>query len=502
MENNDTMNDQSRVRRDKMQELRDEGIAPFGHRYERDAMAGDLHAKYDGKSKEELEDLKATATIAGRVMAKRGSGKTGFADIQDRTGRIQVYVRQDVLGDKDYEVFDRLTDLGDIVGITGEVIKTNSGELTLRVTKYTFLSKALRPLPDKFHGLQNKEAVYRQRYLDLITNKESFDRFMARTKIIAAIRKYMDDHGFIEVQTPILQTQAGGAEARPFVTHQNALNIDMYLRIATELYLKRLIVGGQERVYELGPDFRNEGMDHKHNPEFTMIETYAAYFDFNDVMDETEGIYKAAAHAVAPDGKVTYQGTELDFNKPFRRLHMVDAVKEYSGVDFWKKMSDEDARKLAKEHGVEVENWFTVGHVIAAFFDKYCEDKMVQPTFIYGHPTAISPLAKKNADDPRFTDRFELYICGNEGANAYTELNDPIDQRQRFENQDKERAEGNEEAHGIDEDYLKAMEYGMPPTGGLGIGIDRLIMFLTDAPSIRDVILFPTLRPDEQQDIK
>lgn len=494
MANNETMNDQFRVRREKMQALSDAGIAPFGHRFERNTMAGDLHAKFDGMSKEEVAEAKAVVTLAGRIMAKRGSGKTGFADLQDRSGRVQIYVRKDVLGDKDYEVFDHLTDIGDIVGVTGDVIKTDSGELTLRVTEYTFLSKALRPLPDKFHGLQDKEAIYRQRYLDLTTNRDSLDRFIKRTKIIAAIRKYMDDNGFIEVQTPILQIQAGGAEARPFITHQNAMNIDMYLRIATELYLKRLIVGGLERVYELGPDFRNEGMDKKHNPEFTMIETYAAYFDFQDVMDETEGIYKAAAHAVSPDGKVTYQGTELDFGKPFRRLHMVDAIKEYTGIDFWQPMTDEEARQLAREHNVEVEDYYTVGHVIAEFFDEFCEDHMIQPTFIYGHPTAISPLAKKNADDPRFTDRFELYICGNEGANAYTELNDPIDQRERFEAQDSEREAGNEEAHGVDEDYLKAMEYGMPPTGGLGIGIDRLVMFLTDAPSIRDVILFPTMR--------
>ncbi|KRN89263.1 lysyl-trna synthetase [Ligilactobacillus ceti DSM 22408] len=492
------MNDQFRIRREKMQELRDEGIEPFGHRFERDAMAADLHTKYDDKTKEELIELGLTATVAGRLMAKRGSGKAGFAELQDRSGRIQLYVRKDVVGEDLYHIFRR-ADLGDHVGITGDIIKTNTGELTIKATDITFLSKALRPLPDKFHGLKDVEQVYRQRYLDLLTNEESRQRFLNRTKIISAIRKYLDSNGFIEVETPILQVQAGGAAARPFITHQNALNIDMYLRIAVELYLKRLIVGGLERVYEIGRNFRNEGVDTSHNPEFTMIETYAAYFDYQDVMDECEGIIKASAAVVSEDSKVMYQGHELDFGKPFKRIHMIDAIKEQTGVDFWKEMTIEEARQIATDNHVEYEEYWSVGHIINEFFEEFCEDKMIEPTFVYGHPVEISPLAKKNEEDPRFTDRFELFILGMECANAYTELNDPIDQRARFEAQDAERTSGNDEAHGVDEDYLEAMEYGMPPTGGLGIGIDRLVMFLTDAKSIRDVLYFPTMRPEDKK---
>lgn len=373
------------------------------------------------------------------------------------------------------------------------------GELTIKVTDVTFLSKALRPLPDKFHGLQNVEQIYRQRYLDLISNRDSFDRFLKRSKIISAIRGYLDEHRFLEVETPVLHNQAGGAAARPFITHHNALDIKLYLRIALELHLKRLIVGGMERVYEIGRVFRNEGIDTKHNPEFTMLESYAAYFDFKDVMDETEGIFKAAAKVVTADGIVTYQGNKVDFNKPFKRIHMVDAIKEETGVDFWQPMTIEQARQLADEKNVHYEDYWTVGHIINEFFDNFCEAQLVDPTFVYGHPVEVSPLAKKNADDPRFTDRFEMFILGNEFANAFTELNDPIDQRQRFEAQVAERAAGNDEAEGIDEDYIEALEYGMPPTGGLGIGIDRLVMLMTDAPSIRDVLLFPTLRPEEHK---
>ena len=347
--------------------------------------------------------------------------------------------------------------------------------------------------------LFRSEQIYRQRYLDLITNRESYDRFVHRSQIVAAVRNYLDTEGFLEVETPVLHNQAGGASARPFKTHHNALDIELYLRIALELHLKRLIVGGMERVYEIGRVFRNEGIDTKHNPEFTMLESYAAYFDFTDVMNETEGIFKAACRVVSDDNKITYQGNEVDFNKPFRRVHMVDMIKEVTGIDFWQEMSLEDARKLADENNVHYEAYWQVGHIINQFFEDFCEDKIVDPTFVYGHPVEISPLAKKNADDPRFTDRFELFILGNEYANAFTELNDPIDQRQRFEAQAKERTEGNDEAEGIDEDYLEAMEYGMPPTGGLGIGMDRLVMLLTDADSIRDVLLFPTLRPEENK---
>jgi lysyl-tRNA synthetase class 2 len=409
---------------------------------------------------------------------------------------VQVYLRKDILGEDTYHIFKR-ADIGDFLGITGDVIKTDTGELTVCAEALTFLSKALRPLPDKYHGLQNQEQIYRQRYLDLIANPESFNRFEQRSKIISAIRSYLDQNGFTEVETPVLHNQAGGASARPFITHHNALDIDLYLRIALELHLKRLIVGGMERVYEIGRVFRIEGMDTKHNPEFTMLESYVAYFDFHDVMDETEGIFKAAAKIVSNDGKINYQGTEIDLHKDFERIHMVDAIKKYTGIDFWPEMSLEQAQKLADEHHVHYESYWQVGHIINEFFEQFVQEKLTQPTFVYGHPIEISPLAKKNADDPRFTDRFELYIIGNEFANAFTELNDPIDQRQRFEAQAAEREAGNDEAEGIYEDFIEALEYGMPPTGGLGIGIDRLTMLLTDSASIRDVILFPTMRPED-----
>lgn len=493
------MNDQMRVRHEKMDELREEGIDPFGHEFKPTALAKALTEEYDQYSKEELEEKDVTVTIAGRMVAKRGSGKVGFADILDRSGRIQIYIRKDIVGEEKYHIFKR-SDIGDFLGFTGEVIKTDMGQLTIKVTDVTFLSKALRPLPDKFHGLQNKEQKYRQRYLDLISNRESFDRFQNRAKIISAIRNFLDNEmDFTEVETPVLHASAGGASARPFITHHNALDIQLYLRIALELHLKRLIVGGMGRVYEIGRVFRNEGMDKEHNPEFTELESYAAYFDFKDVMDETEGIFRAAAKVVTDDGKVTYQGNEIDLGKSFKRVHMVDAIKEVTGVDFWPEMSVDEARKLADEHHVKYESYWKVGHIINEFFEEFVEPTIVDPTFVYGHPIEISPLAKKNADDPRFTDRFELYILGNEYANAFSELNDPIDQRQRFEAQVAEREAGNDEAQGIDEDYIKALEYGMPPTGGLGIGIDRLVMLLTDAPSIRDVLLFPTMRPEEDQ---
>lgn len=498
MANQQSMNDQLKVRRQKLQELRDEGIDPFGHRFERNYLNQELHEQFGEKTKEELIELDVKATIAGRMVAKRGKGKVGFADLQDRTGRMQLYIRKDEVGEEMYHIFKR-SDLGDHLGIEGELFKSDMGELTIKVTKLTFLSKALRPLPDKFHGLTNVEQIYRQRYLDLITNKESYTRFQNRSKIISAVRNYLDTNGFLEVETPVLHNQAGGAAARPFITHHNALDIDQYLRIALELHLKRLIVGGMERVYEIGRVFRNEGIDTRHNPEFTMLESYAAYFDFKDVMDETEGIFKAAVAVVSDDGKVTYQDQEIDFNKPFKRVHMVDMIKEVTGVDFWQEMTIEQARALADEHKVHYEEYWKVGHIINAFFEEFCEDKIIDPTFIYGHPVEISPLAKKNAEDPRFTDRFEMFILGREYANAFTELNDPIDQRERFEAQVAERQAGNDEAEGIDEDYIEAMEYGMPPTGGLGIGIDRLVMLLTDAPSIRDVLLFPTLRPDDNK---
>lgn len=495
MANEEKLNDQMIVRRQKMQDLRDKGIDPFGHRFAPDHdISSDIHKKYDNYSGELLAAQQNEVTIAGRMIAKRGSGKTSFADLLDRGGKIQFYVRKDIVGDDDYQIF-KDSDIGDFWGITGDLFKTRAGELTVRAHKITFLTKALRPLPDKYHGLSDPELVYRQRYLDLITNREHFNRFITRTKIIKAIRHYMDSHDFTEVETPILENVASGAEARPFITHHNALDMDMYLRIATELRLKRLIVGGMERVYELGRIFRNEGMDPYHNPEFDTMETYAAYFDFNDVMDETEGIFKTAAGVVSDDLQINYQGTPLDFSKPFERMHMVDAIKKYTGVDFWQEMSVEEARKLADEHNVKYEEWWKVGHIINAFFEELVQGQLEQPIFIYGHPKEISPLAHINREDHRFTDRFELYIMGKEYANAFTELNDPIDQRERFEAEAKEHAEGNDEYQPIDEDFVQALEYGMPPTGGLGVGIDRLVMLMTDAKSIRDVLLFPTMKP-------
>ena len=495
MAKEEKLNDQMLVRRQKMDALREQGIDPFGHRFAPDHdISTEIRAKYGNDSEELLAQQQNEVTIAGRMIAKRGSGKASFADLLDRGGKIQFYVRQDVVGEETYQLF-KDSDIGDFWGITGDVIKTRMGELTIRARKMTFLTKALRPLPDKYHGLQDPELVYRQRYLDLITNRDSFERFQTRTKIIKAIRNYMDSNDFTEVETPILENVASGAEARPFITHHNALDIDMYMRIATELRLKRLIVGGMERVYELGRIFRNEGMDPHHNPEFDTMETYAAYFDFNDVMQETEGIFKTAAKVVSDDLKVNYQGTELDFSKPFERMHMVDAIKKFTVVDFWPEMTVEEARKLADENGVQYEDWWKVGHIINAFFEDKVQDQLEQPIFIYGHPKEISPLAHLNREDPRFTDRFELYILGNEYANAFTELNDPIDQRQRFEAEAKEHAEGNDEYQPIDEDFVEALEYGMPPTGGLGVGIDRLVMLMTDAKSIRDVLLFPTMRP-------
>ena len=488
-----SLNDQMLNRREKMTELREAGIDPFGHRFERSHTAAELHALYDDVEGEVLENEQHQVVIAGRMMTKRRSGKISFADIKDRSGRIQVFVQKPVVGEEAYEWFKK-SDLGDILGFAGNVMKTKAGELSVNVTEITQLSKALRPLPDKYHGLTDVETKYRQRYLDLIANPDSMERFMKRSKIISAIRNYMDGEGFIEVETPILMTAAGGATARPFVTHHNALDIDMYMRIATELPLKRLIVGGMERVYEIGRIFRNEGMDPKHNPEFTSLESYAAYFDFQDVMTETENIFKAAAKEVTTDMKVVYQEQEIDLGKPFARKHMLDLIKEQTGVDFWEPMELEAARKLADEKGVHYEEYWGVGHIIAEFFDEFVEKTLIQPTFVYGYPVEVSPLAKKNADDERFTDRFELYIMGGEYANAFTELNDPIDQRQRFEAQAAERAAGNDEAEGIDEDYIEALEYGMAPTGGLGIGIDRLVMLLTDTDTIRDVLLFPTMR--------
>ena len=487
------LNDQQLIRREKMAALAEQGIDPFGKRFERTADSAQLKEKYNDKTKEELHELAETATIAGRLMTKRGKGKVGFAHIQDREGQIQIYVRKDTVGEENYQIFKK-ADIGDFLGIEGEVMRTDMGELSIKATHITHLSKALRPLPEKFHGLTDVETIYRKRYLDLISNRESFERFVTRSRIVSEIRRYLDNQGFLEVETPMLHNEAGGAAARPFITHHNAQNIDMVLRIATELHLKRLIVGGMERVYEMGRIFRNEGMDATHNPEFTTIEAYQAYADFEDIMDLTEGIIQSAAKAVTDAESVPYQGTEIFIGRKFARKHMLEAIKEQTGIDFWKDMTLEEATALAKEHHVTVEKHFTVGHIINAFFEDFVEDTLIQPTFIYGHPVEVSPLAKKNADDPRFTDRFELFIVGREFANAFTELNDPIDQLSRFEAQAKAKELGDDEATGIDYDYVEALEYGMPPTGGLGIGIDRLIMLLTDVTSIRDVLLFPTMK--------
>ena len=487
------LNDQQLIRREKMTALAEQGIDPFGKRFERTADSAQLKEKYNDKTKEELHELAETATIAGRLMTKRGKGKVGFAHIQDREGQIQIYVRKDTVGEENYQIFKK-ADIGDFLGIEGEVMRTDMGELSIKATHITHLSKALRPLPEKFHGLTDVETIYRKRYLDLISNRESFERFVTRSRIVSEIRRYLDNQGFLEVETPVLHNEAGGAAARPFITHHNAQNIDMVLRIATELHLKRLIVGGMERVYEMGRIFRNEGMDATHNPEFTTIEAYQAYADFEDIMDLTEGIIQSAAKAVTDAESVPYQGTEIFIGRKFARKHMLEAIKEQTGIDFWKEMTLEEATALAKKHHVTVEKHFTVGHIINAFFEDFVEDTLIQPTFIYGHPVEVSPLAKKNADDSRFTDRFELFIVGREFANAFTELNDPIDQLSRFEAQAKAKELGDDEATGIDYDYVEALEYGMPPTGGLGIGIDRLIMLLTDVTSIRDVLLFPTMK--------
>ncbi|SER16037.1 lysyl-tRNA synthetase, class II [Piscibacillus halophilus] len=487
------INDQMQTRIEKLRALQDAGINVFGDKFERTHLSDELKGSYDQYTKEELEEKEYPVTIAGRIMTKRGKGKAGFAHIQDLEGQIQIYVRKDRIGEEAYEVFKQ-ADLGDIVGVKGVMFKTKVGELSVKADEFVFLTKSLRPLPEKFHGLKDVEQRYRQRYLDLITNLESRETFILRSKIIQSMRRYLDNKGFLEVETPMMHAIPGGASARPFVTHHNALDIPLYMRIAIELHLKRLIVGGLEKVYEIGRVFRNEGVSTRHNPEFTMIELYEAYADYHDIMDLTENLVAHIAEEVLGTTKVHYGDVEVDLTPQWKRWHMVDAIKEVTGVDFWAEMTDEEAHALAKEHGVEVDENMTYGHIVNEFFEQKVEDTLVQPTFIYGHPVAISPLAKKNEEDPRFTDRFELFIVGREHANAFSELNDPIDQRQRFEAQVKEREEGNDEAHLMDEDFLEALEYGLPPTGGLGIGIDRLVMLLTNSASIRDVLLFPQMR--------
>lgn len=483
------------IRRDKLDELRGLGIDPFGKKYERNAMAGDIIRNYDGLSKEELEEKSIEVLVAGRIMAKRVMGKASFAHIQDLSGKIQIYVRQDSVPEDKYAAFNIL-DLGDIVGVTGEVFKTKTGETTIKVKDLEVLSKSLYPLPDKYHGLKDVELRYRQRYVDLIVNPEVQQTFIKRSRIIQSMRRYLDSLGYLEVETPTLHSIAGGAAARPFITHHNALDMQLYMRIAIELHLKRLIVGGLEKVYEIGRVYRNEGVSTRHNPEFTMIELYEAYADYKDIMALTENMITHIAQEVLGTQVVQYQGHEVNLAPQWRRVSMVDVVKEVTGVDFSVQMSNEEAHRLAKEHKVPVEPHMTFGHILNAFFEQFVEETLIQPTFVYGHPVEISPLAKKNEQDPRFTDRFELFIVAREHANAFTELNDPIDQRQRFEAQLLEREKGNDEAHEMDEDFIRALEYGMPPTGGLGIGVDRLVMLLTDSASIRDVLLFPHMRSE------
>ena len=490
------LTEQEIVRRNKLEDFKSRGIDPFGTSFEVTTNSKEIFEKYKDVSKEELEELNIRVKVAGRIMTKRGKGKAGFMHIQDKYGQIQIYVKIDNIGEDMYYIFDK-NDIGDIVGIEGTLMVTHTGELSIKAEVYTHLTKALRPLPEKFHGLTDTEERYRRRYVDLIMNDEARKIAFMRPKVIRTIQNLLDSKGYVEVETPILGTIRGGATARPFITHHNALNIDMYMRIATELHLKRLIVGGMEAVYEIGRLFRNEGMDKKHNPEFTTIELYKAYSDMYGMMDTCEEIFKAVLGNVRGELKFEYKGHNLDFESPFKRIHMVDAIKEACGVDFYKEMTLEEAKELATEHHIEIEDHFLYGHIVNAFFEKYVEETIIDPTFIYGHPVDISPLAKKNKEDGRFTDRFELFIIGSEYANAFSELNDPIDQRERFLAQVEEQALGNDEANDMDEDFVEALEYGLAPTGGMGIGIDRLVMLTTGTDTIREVILFPTMKDKE-----
>ena len=479
------------IRRDKLAALQEAGMNPFEiTRYDVTHHAQEVKDQFD-----QLEGQ--TVSLAGRLMSKRGMGKVSFCDLKDKSGRIQIYARKDEMDEEAYDRF-RKYDIGDIVGVKGDVFRTQKGEMSIRAHEITLLSKSLQPLPEKFHGLTDKELRYRQRYVDLIMNPESQRNFEIRSKFVAYLRRYLDNMGFMEVETPVLSPIAGGANARPFITHHNAQDIDMYMRIATELHLKRLIVGGLERVYEVGRIFRNEGMDPKHNPEFTSIELYQAFTDFHGMMDLVEELYKRLAQKICGSMVIPYQGKQIDMGH-WERLTMVEAVKKYSGVDFndWK--SDEDAIAAAKEHHVELPEVPTKGSILAEFFDAFVEDKLIQPTFIYDYPVEISPLAKRKPDDPAFTERFEYFIDCTEYGNAFSELNDPIDQKGRFERQVAERKAIEPDCKAqVDYDYVNALEYGLPPTGGLGFGVDRLVMLLTDSASIRDVLLFPTMKPIEQ----
>ena len=487
-------NELMQVRIGKMEQLKAMGIDPFGHRF-----APSHHTAEIVENFEELEGT--TVSVAGRVMAIRGHGKASFVDLTDKDGKIQLYVRSDEVGEEQYQQF-KLWDIGDIVGIEGEAYRTNRGEISIKAKQLTFLTKSLRPLPEKFHGLTDVELRYRQRYVDLIVNPEIRNTFILRSKIVRAIRNYLDNQGFLEVETPVLHDIAGGASARPFITHHNTLDMELYMRIALELHLKRLIVGGLERVYELGRVFRNEGIDTRHNPEFTLLELYQAYSDYYGMMELTENMISSVANEVLGSDQVTYQGEAISFAAPWRRMTMFEAIKEYSGYDFNEITTDETARAAAKEAGLDVADDAERGNIINLFFEEKVEEKLIQPTFIMDYPIEISPLVKRKSDAPDMVYRFEAFVFGRELANAYSELNDPIDQRGRFEYQMSLRAKGDEEANETDEDFLRALEHGMPPTGGLGIGIDRLVMFLTDAASIRDVILFPTRKNAQKSEKK
>lgn len=495
MENNETkemskeeLSQLLKIRRDKLSDLQQDGRDPFKiTKYERTHTSQQIKDNYS-----ELEG--GEVLVAGRLMSKRGMGKVGFCHLADIDGQIQLFVKKDILGDEEYARFKKI-DIGDIVGAKGEVFTTKTGEISVKVSELVLLSKSLLPLPEKFHGLSDTDLRYRQRYVDLIMNQDVKDTFIARSKIVRAIRSYLDSMGFLEVETPVLNTIPGGAAARPFITYHNTLDIQMYLRIATELHLKRLIVGGMERVYEIGRIFRNEGMDIRHNPEFTTIEVYQAFADYHDIMDLTENMIRYVANEVCQTEKIMYQDVEIDLSH-FERITMIDAIKKYTGIDFNEITTDEEAQALAKERHIEYEEAKSSrGDIINLFFEEFVEENLVQPTFIMDYPVEVSPLAKRKPDQPELTERFELFITSREIGNAFSELNDPIDQRERFENQARLRAAGDEEANMVDEDFLTALEYGMPPTGGLGIGIDRLVMLLTDSYSIRDVLLFPTMKP-------
>ena len=481
------LGEQQRIRQEKLKALQDEGKDPFViTKYDQTHHSADVKADFEA-----LEGK--TVRVAGRMMSKRVMGKASFCNIQDLKGNIQSYVARDSIGEEEYKGFKKL-DIGDIIGIEGEVFKTKTGEISIHATAVTLLSKSLQILPEKFHGLTNTDMRYRQRYIDLIMNQESKQTLINRSKIISAVRKYLDGEGFMEVETPMLVYNAGGAAARPFETHFNALDTDIKLRISLELYLKRLIVGGMERVYEIGRVFRNEGLDTRHNPEFTLMELYQAYTDYHGMMDLTENLYRYVAQEVLGTTKITFNGIEMDLGKPFERITMLDAVKKYSGVDFNEINSTEEAHAVAKEHHVEFEKHHKKGDILNLFFEEFVEEHLVQPTFVMDHPIEISPLTKKKPEDPNYVERFEFFMNGWEMANAYSELNDPIDQRERFKAQEELLALGDEEANTTDEDFLYALELGMPPTGGIGFGIDRMTMLLTDSQAIRDVILFPTMK--------